>query len=124
MRRQAKLLFFYYSSDYIGMCYYLLVYVNNLAKSISDIYIVILSAIHFSLLCHHNNISFKSALSNSPGAAVSFLLGILAIIPVLFLLHYHIRVSLLAMMADFSTNVTAEKLFKSYCCSILLLLNR
>ncbi|OXG36744.1 hypothetical protein J008_00280 [Cryptococcus neoformans] len=65
-----------------------------ITSSISDIYIVILSAIHFSLLCHHDNISFKSALSNSPGAAVSFLLGILAIIPVLFLLQYHIRLLL------------------------------
>ncbi|OXB39856.1 hypothetical protein J007_00278 [Cryptococcus neoformans] len=65
-----------------------------ITSSISDIYIVILSAIHFSLLCHHDNISFKNALSNSPGAAVSFLLGILAIIPVLFLLQYHIRLLL------------------------------
>ncbi|OWT41909.1 hypothetical protein C362_00275 [Cryptococcus neoformans Bt1] len=65
-----------------------------ITSSISDIYIVILSAIHFSLLCHHDNISFKSALSNSPGAAVSFLLGILAIMPVLFLLQYHIRLLL------------------------------
>lgn len=65
-----------------------------ITTSISDIYIVILSAIHFSLLCHHDNVSFKSALSDSPGAAVSFLLGIIAIIPVLFLLQYHVRLLL------------------------------
>ncbi|KAL0250548.1 hypothetical protein I308_102726 [Cryptococcus tetragattii IND107] len=63
-------------------------------SSLSDIYIVIFSAIHFSLLCHHDDISFRRALSDSPGAAVSFLLGVLAIIPVLFLLQYHIRLLL------------------------------
>lgn len=93
---QAQLLFFHCPSHYIGMYWHLVIYINNLAKSLSDIYIVIFSAIHFSLLCHHDDISFRRALSDSPGAAVSFLLGVLAIIPVLFLLQYHIRVSLLA----------------------------
>lgn len=65
-----------------------------ITSSLSDIYIVIFSAIHFSLLCHHDDISFRRALSDSPGAAVSFLLGVLAIIPVLFLLQYHIRLLL------------------------------
>ncbi|KGB74458.2 hypothetical protein CNBG_0296 [Cryptococcus deuterogattii R265] len=65
-----------------------------ITSSLSDIYIVIFSAIHFSLLCHHDDISLRRALSDSPGAAVSFLLGVLAIIPVLFLLQYHIRLLL------------------------------
>ncbi|KAK8864432.1 hypothetical protein IAR55_001680 [Kwoniella newhampshirensis] len=62
-----------------------------ISAAISDIYIVIFSAVHFSLLCHHDHVSFGKALQNSPGAAVSFLLGIFLIGPVLFLLSYHIR---------------------------------
>jgi palmitoyltransferase ZDHHC9/14/18 len=62
-------------------------------QTISDIYIVVFSAIHFSLLCSHDNISFKAALQDSPGAAVSFLLGVLVLPAICFLLWYHIRVS-------------------------------
>lgn len=57
------------------------------------IYEVVFSAIHFYLLCRTDSISFGTALRQSPGAAVSFLLGVLILPAVLFLLYYHIRVS-------------------------------
>ncbi|ODN82051.1 hypothetical protein, variant 1 [Cryptococcus amylolentus CBS 6039] len=63
--------------------------------TISDIYIVVFSAVHFSLICHHDHVSFGQALKDSPGAAVSFLLGVLTLFPVIFLLQYHIRLLLL-----------------------------
>ncbi|WVQ80763.1 hypothetical protein IAT38_002868 [Cryptococcus sp. DSM 104549] len=64
------------------------------SASISDIYIVIFSAIHFSLICRHEHVSFRHALKASPGAAVSFLLGLAALAPILFLLQYHLRLLL------------------------------
>ncbi|ORX36649.1 DHHC palmitoyltransferase-domain-containing protein [Kockovaella imperatae] len=78
----------------VGKRNYLSFLVLLISALIGDIYIVIFSAIHFALLCHHDHISFGSALRNSPGAAVSFLLGILAIPPVSFLLWYHARLTL------------------------------
>jgi hypothetical protein len=62
-------------------------------QAISDIYIIVFSAIHFALLCHHDRISFGAALRESPGAAVSFLLGIMVLPAALFLLWYHVIVS-------------------------------
>lgn len=62
---------------------------------IADIYIVIFSAIHFLLICRHEGVSFGQALQDSPGAAVSFLLGLMLLPAMLFLLGYHIRVRLL-----------------------------
>ena len=62
-------------------------------QAIADIYIVVFSALHFSLLCHHDHISFVTALKDSPGAAVSFLLGVGSLGPVVFLLWFHLRVS-------------------------------
>ncbi|WVQ72500.1 hypothetical protein IAR50_002055 [Cryptococcus sp. DSM 104548] len=63
-------------------------------STISDIYIVVFSAVHFSLICHHDNVPFRQALTDSPGAAVSFLLGILTLVPVVFLFQYHMRLLL------------------------------
>lgn len=59
---------------------------------ISVIFILVFSAVHFSMLCHVDSISFAQALRESPGGAVSFLLGVLALPGVLFLLGYHCRV--------------------------------
>jgi hypothetical protein len=63
-------------------------------QAIATIYIVVFSAIHFYLLCHHDHVSFGRALSESPGAAVSFLLGVLVLPATLFLIFYHVRVGL------------------------------
>jgi palmitoyltransferase ZDHHC9/14/18 len=57
-------------------------------------YIVVFSAVHFSMLCHHDHITFKDALSKSPGAGVSFALGVCVLPPICFLLYYHIRLLL------------------------------
>jgi palmitoyltransferase ZDHHC9/14/18 len=61
-------------------------------KCLSAIYIVVFSAIHFLLICRYERVSFARALRDSPGAAVSFLLGVLILPAMLFLLAYHIRV--------------------------------
>ncbi|KAL1407018.1 Eukaryotic peptide chain release factor GTP-binding subunit [Vanrija albida] len=78
----------------VGRRNYFAFLVFVIATSISDIYVVVFSAIHFSLLCHHDHVSFGRALRDSPGAAVSFLLGLLTLAPVMFLLWYHIRLLL------------------------------
>ncbi|KAL7421875.1 Eukaryotic peptide chain release factor GTP-binding subunit [Cryptotrichosporon argae] len=62
--------------------------------AISAIYIVVFSAVHFALLCHHDAVTFRAALQGSPGAAVSFLLGVLVLPGILFLLWYHVRLLL------------------------------
>lgn len=64
------------------------------STALTDIYIVVFSAIHFSMLCRTDHVSFKTALGQSPGAAVSFALGICTLPPILFLLYYHIRLLL------------------------------
>lgn len=61
-------------------------------QTIASIYIVVFSAIHFLLICRHDNVAFVETLRDSPGAAVSFLLGCLILPSMLFLLAYHIRV--------------------------------
>lgn len=63
-------------------------------QGISCIYAVVFSALHFSLLCHGDSIGFGTAIQRSPGAAVSFLLAIAVLPGVIFLLLYHVRVSL------------------------------
>ncbi|WVN88353.1 uncharacterized protein L203_103559 [Cryptococcus depauperatus CBS 7841] len=75
----------------IGKRNYFSFIVLLMTAGITDIYIMIFSAIHLLLICHHENVSFKKAIQNSPGSAVSFLLGVLAFVPILFLLQYHIR---------------------------------
>lgn len=67
-------------------------------QSIASIYEVVFSALHFALLCHHDHISFSHALSESPGAAVSFLLGVLILPGIFFLLYYHVRVGLVVQI--------------------------
>lgn len=69
------------------------------SQAIAAIYIVVFSAIHFALLCNHDDISFADALADSPGAAVSFLLGVLVLPAIFFLLWYHAGVSALLGMA-------------------------
>ncbi|WWC70020.1 uncharacterized protein I206_103964 [Kwoniella pini CBS 10737] len=83
-----------YLHSCVGKRNYFSFLVTLLSATAGDIYVVIFSAIHFSLLCHHDNISFGTALSESPGAAVSFLLGVILIFPILFLLWYHLRLLL------------------------------
>ncbi|WRT66402.1 uncharacterized protein IL334_003358 [Kwoniella shivajii] len=80
-----------YLHQCVGKRNYFSFLVLLVSATISDIYIIIFSALHFSLLCHHDHVSFGKALSESPGAAVSFLLGVLLTVPILFLLWYHIR---------------------------------
>jgi palmitoyltransferase ZDHHC9/14/18 len=63
-------------------------------QTIASIYIVVFSAIHFLLICRHENVPFVNALRSSPGAAVSFLLGCIILPGMLFLLAYHVRVRL------------------------------
>lgn len=46
------------------------------------------------MLCKTDHISFRKALATSPGAAVSFGLGIIVLLPVNFLLWYHMRLLL------------------------------
>ncbi|WVW83945.1 hypothetical protein I302_105968 [Kwoniella bestiolae CBS 10118] len=83
-----------YLHSCVGKRNYFSFFVLLVSATISDIYIIVFSAIHFSMLCHHDNISFGKALSESPGAAVSFLLGVLLILPIMFLLWYHLRLLL------------------------------
>lgn len=78
----------------VGRRNYFTFLVFVISTAVSDIYVVVFSALHFSMLCAHDHISFKQALQESPGAAVSFGLGILTLAPVLFLLWYHIRLLL------------------------------
>jgi palmitoyltransferase ZDHHC9/14/18 len=78
----------------VGRRNYFAFLVFVISTAVSDIYVVVFSALHFSMLCAHDGISFKQALEESPGAAVSFGLGILTLAPVLFLLWYHIRLLL------------------------------
>ncbi|BEI84152.1 hypothetical protein CcaverHIS002_0407560 [Cutaneotrichosporon cavernicola] len=78
----------------VGRRNYFAFLVFVIMTAVSDIYVVVFSALHFSMLCAHDHISFKQALEESPGAAVSFGLGILTLAPVLFLLWYHIRLLL------------------------------
>ncbi|GMK59443.1 hypothetical protein CspeluHIS016_0800490 [Cutaneotrichosporon spelunceum] len=78
----------------VGRRNYFAFLVFVIMTAVSDIYVVIFSALHFSMLCSHDHISFKQALGESPGAAVSFGLGVLTLAPVLFLLWYHIRLLL------------------------------
>lgn len=78
----------------IGRRNYFAFLVFVITTAIAAIYIVVFSALHFSMLCHHDNINFVTALKQSPGAAVSFLLGVLVLPPILFLLYYHVRLLL------------------------------
>ncbi|RXK35019.1 hypothetical protein M231_07722 [Tremella mesenterica] len=75
----------------VGKRNYLSFFSLLIFSAISAIYVVVFSAIHFALLCHHDHISFGRALKESPGAAVSFLLGLVVLPGVLFLVGYHLR---------------------------------
>ncbi|WWC89296.1 uncharacterized protein L201_004217 [Kwoniella dendrophila CBS 6074] len=83
-----------YLHSCVGKRNYFSFLVLLVSATIADIYIIVFSAIHFSLLCHHDHISFGKALSESPGAAVSFLLGVFLTFPILFLSWYHCRLLL------------------------------
>ncbi|WVF71514.1 hypothetical protein IAT40_006320 [Kwoniella sp. CBS 6097] len=83
-----------YLHNCVGKRNYFSFLVTIITATIADIYIVVFSALHFSLLCHHDHISFGRALGESPGAAVSFILGLLVLLPVSFLLWYHLRLLL------------------------------
>ncbi|WVQ67615.1 uncharacterized protein L199_005818 [Kwoniella botswanensis] len=83
-----------YLHSCVGKRNYFSFLVLLISATIADIYIIVFSALHFSLLCHHDHISFSKALSESPGAAVSFLLGVILILPIMFLLWYHLRLLL------------------------------
>lgn len=57
-------------------------------------YTVVFSALHYSILCSREDITFRTALGRVPEAAVSFILGILLLGPIMALLGYHLRVNL------------------------------
>jgi palmitoyltransferase ZDHHC9/14/18 len=75
----------------VGRRNYFAFIVFLICTTIGTIYIVVFSAVHFSMICHHEHVSFGHALRDSPGAAVSFLLGVLVLPPVAFMLYYHVR---------------------------------
>jgi hypothetical protein len=54
---------------------------------------VVFSALHYSILCSRDKINFRTALARVPEAAVSFLLGLILLGPIVALLGYHLRVS-------------------------------
>lgn len=85
-----------YIHNCVGKRNYLSFLTLLVVSAIGSIYVVAFSAIHFALICHHEHVSFRRALQDSPGAAVSFLLGVLVLPAVLFLLYYHVRVSFAA----------------------------
>lgn len=64
-----------------------------LLQTLGLIYTVVFSALHFSIICSREGISFRTALALNAGSAVSFALGVVLIWPVLFLTGYHLRVS-------------------------------
>lgn len=98
----------------IGQRNYFSFIVFVVTAAITDIYIVVFSAIHFSMICHHEHVSFKQALQDSPGAAVSFILGILVLPPILFLFWYHIRLLLYNLTTIEQIRASASRnLFKA-----------
>ncbi|WVR07052.1 hypothetical protein IAU60_004091 [Kwoniella sp. DSM 27419] len=111
-----------YLHNCVGKRNYFSFLATIVSAAIADIYIVVFSAVHFSLLCHHDHITFRRALAESPGAAVSFLLGVLTLLPVGFLLTYHLRllwwnlttveqIRSSASRSFFSTNVRPDNPF-------------
>ncbi len=66
--------------------------VDTRPQTLAAIYTVVFSALHFSILCSREKISFRQALSRSPASAVSFALGVILVFPVMALLGYHLRV--------------------------------
>ncbi|WVQ99474.1 hypothetical protein IAU59_006609 [Kwoniella sp. CBS 9459] len=103
-----------YLHNCVGKRNYFSFLVTISTATIADIYMIVFSALHFSLLCHHDHISFGRALGESPGAAVSFILGVLVLLPVSFLLWYHLRLLLwnLTTVEQIRAN-TSRTLFSS-----------
>ncbi|KAI9639773.1 DHHC palmitoyltransferase-domain-containing protein [Dioszegia hungarica] len=83
-----------YLQTCVGKRTYLAFLTLLVSAFISAIYQVVFSAIHFSLLCHGDSIGFGTALQRSPGAAVSFLIGVAVLPGIGFLLIYHLRLLL------------------------------
>jgi len=75
----------------VGRRNYLSFLVLVIVSVVSTIYIVVFSAVHFSLICHHQHVPFSQAIKDSPGAALSFLVGVLILPAMIFLLVYHLR---------------------------------
>ncbi|OCF43186.1 hypothetical protein I317_03031 [Kwoniella heveanensis CBS 569] len=98
-----------YLHNCVGKRNYFSFLVTITTATIADIYIVVFSALHFSLLCHHDNISFSHALGDSPGAAVSFILGVIVLLPVSFLLWYHLRLLLWNLTTVEQIRATASR---------------
>ncbi|ORY33989.1 DHHC palmitoyltransferase-domain-containing protein [Naematelia encephala] len=99
----------------VGRRTYLSFLVLLISATISSIYVVIFSGIHFALLCHHDHISFGRALRESPGAAVSFLLGLLVLPGICFLLWYHLRLLLynLTTVEQIRANASSSLFFSN-----------
>jgi hypothetical protein len=66
---------------------------NTCLQILALVYTVVFSALHYSILCSRDKINFRTALARVPEAAVSFLLGLILLGPIVALLGYHLRVS-------------------------------
>lgn len=98
----------------IGQRNYFSFIVFVISAAAADIYIVVFSAIQFSMICHHEHVSFKRALQTTPGSAVSFILGVLVLPPILFLFWYHVRLLLYNLTTIEQIRASASRnLFKA-----------
>jgi hypothetical protein len=98
LRRQAQLYQFHRFSRLSGGFGFTLSVIVHLAdlicmQTLAIIYTVVFSALHFSIMCSRENISFRESLKRSPESAVSFGIGVLVVWPVMALMGYHLRVS-------------------------------
>ncbi|KAF8320108.1 hypothetical protein DL93DRAFT_1940535 [Clavulina sp. PMI_390] len=66
-----------------------------ISVSLTDIYVIITSALHIYLYSSRNHLSFAHTLSHTIGSAVCFVLSTAMIWPILTLLGYHCRLVLL-----------------------------
>ncbi|GHJ84285.1 hypothetical protein NliqN6_0687 [Naganishia liquefaciens] len=75
------------------------------------VYTVVFSALHYSILCSREDITFGTALGRVPEAAVSFLLGILLLSPITALLGYHLRLMVINATTVEQIRASAAKEF-------------
>ncbi|KAJ9105361.1 hypothetical protein QFC21_001730 [Naganishia friedmannii] len=77
------------------------------------IYTLVFSALHYSVLCSREHISFGKALGRVPEAAVSFILGVILLAPITALLGYHLRLMLINATTVEQIRASASKSFLS-----------
>ena len=71
---------------------------------------IVTAALNLFILTRREHVSFRTALSNAPGSAVVFSLGIVVIWPLLALMGFHVRVghsrsTLLLLLMTVSTQL-------------------